>query len=145
MKKPIRIVSLALSLLLLVSLIPAFAAAQETAEPDNLPETGNSVFATGAAFQTIKMEFKSEFTVTNQAVTRVDLKTAAEIPVGMAGLLVKIESDGVFNFSFSPITTAVAAGHGFDLDSSQTNRQEKEEPIVENKRITRSCSKFQKE
>ena len=32
-----------------------------------------------------------------------------------------------------------------NVDSSQTNRQEKEEPIVENKRITRSCSKFQKE
>ena len=113
MKKTIRIISLTLSLFLVVALIPAFAAAQGTAEPGTLPKAGNSAFATGAAFRTVRMEFASEYQVTDQNTTDVALKTATEIPIGMAGFLVKIEAEGAFNFSFSPKTATRPDGHGF--------------------------------
>mgnify|MGYP002515945295 CR=1 FL=1 len=84
------------------------------AMPTKLPVSEGSVYATGADFETVKLEFASEFRVVNPDATKVDLTAPVAVDAKMVGFLIRIESDGVFHLSFSPLTDKKTDGYGFD-------------------------------
>ena len=82
--------------------------------PTKLPVSEGSVYATGADFETVGLEFASEFRVVNPDATKVDLTVPVAVDAKMVGFLIRVESEGVFHLSFAPLTDKRTEGYGFD-------------------------------
>lgn len=63
--------------------------------PTKLPVSEGSVYATGADFETVGLEFASEFRVVNPDATKVDLTVPVAVDAKMVGFLIRVESEGV--------------------------------------------------